>query len=147
MTAYQPIAWLDPFDLIASLPRRMGLFKGENGQRSVKLPRFADKLAKWPEMHAMRERLSLLGEVEQMTLLMLDPGAIVPWAASPAPQARLLMMLRTNPAFTMYAPGEVVSPAIGHVLLCNTALPMSAMNLGESPTIALLIDAKPRGKE
>ena len=147
MTAYRPIAWLDPFDVCASLPRRMGLFKGEGGQRHVNLPRFADKLAKWPEMHAMRERLELLGEVERLTLLMLDPGTIMPWATLPAPQARLLMMLRTNPAFAMYAPGEVISPPIGQLLLCNTALPHSAMNLGEIPTIALLIDAKPRGKE
>src|SRR5579863_1489592 len=120
MTAYQPIAWLDPFDLCASLPRRMGLFKGEGGQRQVNLPLDPEKLAKWPEMHAMRERLGALGEVERLALLMLDPGAIVPWATDPAPRARLLMMLRTNPAFVLYGPGEAVSPPIGQLLLCNT---------------------------
>jgi hypothetical protein len=159
MSAYNiiPGGWFDPFELICSLRPRMGWFREPvNGKRIVHA---TDKVQdKWPELANMLDRLRQFGkdayENGRASVEMIDPQAITPWEVDPGPYEalgqqfikgpRFLMALRSNMGFAFHGPAEVINPNPGQLFMVDTRLPRCAINMGESPWIGLVIDAKPK---
>ena len=167
MANFVPVAFLDTFDLAASLRQRIGLFKAREagGLRILPLRGFrkdtepADEhfvhyavTTKWVELANVRSRLKRIGdqamgdiEFGRIWLEMLDSGARLPWDdGENGPYAErwtvLHLPLRTNPAAMMYAGTEVASPGHGWATLVNVRLPHSAINLGEHSRIHLVAE-------
>lgn len=159
------ITWLDPFELAASLPPRMGLFKPAETEGVRVLPVRSQgeggkwvghaSTQKWVELANMRSRLkrlgdALLGEVEfgLIFLEMLDPGAVVPWQPCPGePEwSRLHLVLRTNPGAALLSAEpdgvQTASPAPGQVVGVNGRWWLSAVNLGSAPRVHLVVDLR-----
>lgn len=135
-----PVGWLDPFDLIASLPRRMGLF-GESDRFGERIATNID-FAKWPELALMIEKAESVA-IESWRLRMLDPGAILPWRKpKPDAPARIIMPLRTNPGLLLFDPLACNPMVLGQLLLVTPGKPTSAMNLGETNYIGLVIEVR-----
>ena len=159
MTAFTPIpgAWFDPFELICSLRERLGLF-GE-AKRGRRILSAGAPIARWPELDNMLGRIEHFGEAmfqpideaARLYLEMLDPGAIMGWRTRDDEIARetlrFYMLVIGNPLTFWYAPGQVIAPAPGQLMACNTRIPHSAANFGDCPRIALVIDARPKGRE
>lgn len=144
MTAFTPLAWFDPFDLICSLQRRMGMFR--NSVIWLIDPDRRIDLGKWPEAERMLENIRGLGgeqwEAEHAWVDLLEPQDAHPLVF--CKHLRLYMPLRTNPHAPLQSPGCVdICPLPGALVAIHK--PYVAWNLGDSPRIALIIDAKPRG--
>ena len=137
-----PIAFLDPFDLIASLPKRMGLFGGADkwGRRIMVGGDWV-----WPEYTAMVDHIEGLSDqatIDRCWYEMLDPDALIPWRKPKTNDPmRFVMALRTNPAVMLFDPAAC-NPLIGQLLMVNPGKPTSAMNLGETSAILLWIEAR-----
>lgn len=154
------VAFIDPFDLAASLRRRLGLFQGEGLRKMLPLrgpKRGADpdddtlfvwskERERWGELSAMLGHLAhtqdiLWGRIE---LEMLMPGGIVPWARDQTPYGqrftRAHVALRTNPSAMNFVGGTAVNMAAGVVNLIDRTLPCSAINLGETSRVHLIVD-------
>lgn len=156
MTAFTviPGAWFDPFELTCSLRERLGQFGEAIRGRRIWSP--ADR---WPELENVLGRIERFGEsrfqpiseAPRLYLEMLDPGAIMAWRTRDDEIARetlrFYMLLVGNPAVFWYGPGQVIAPAPGQLVACNTRIPHSAANFGDCPRIALVIDARPKGRE
>ena len=163
---FTPLAFIDPFDMIASLPTRLGLFgKGEGlRQITVRGPRpggdpdddlaFAYyKRAMWPEMKAMLERIKRLGEgvggVEfgRITLDLLPAGVVLPWAEPDLGEytvrfVRSHLALRTNPGVITYSGSESMHLPSGMLALVNQRVWTATANHGETAMIRLALDTR-----
>lgn len=167
MTNFVPIAFLDTFDLVASLRQRLGLFKARAGEEALLLPlrgfrkdtEAADEnfvsyavTSKWVELANMLSRLRRIGdqglgavEFGRIHFEMLPSGMIVPWSRGESgPYAErwsvLHLPLRTSPTAVMYAGPEQSSPGPGFVTIVNVRVPSSAVNLGEHSRIHLVAE-------
>lgn len=143
MTAFTPLAWFDPFDLICSLQKRMGIFR--DGVIWLIHPEKTIDLGKWPEAQRMLEKIEALAagqyEAERARMDMLEPGLNDQYEVK---HFHLYMPLRTSPAAPLQSPGSPdVCPLPGALVAIHK--PYVAWNLGDSPRIALIIDAKPKG--
>ena len=127
MPAFTAVGWIDLWDLAASLPARMGLFKGQ-GHRAIHLrgPSKSDSerivwyedAAKWPEIRAVHDDLSgmaakVSGEVTALSLDMLDPGAS--WRMPKRDQIAIVA-LRSGPGCLVYCHDGAISPQQGAVI-------------------------------
>jgi hypothetical protein len=157
MTAFTPVAFLETFDLVASLPPRMGLFR-EAADGSHMLPLRGrgkeDRLGwygayvKWPEMknllgHIKRIGDAQLGEVElgPVFLEMLGPGTALPWGPpTPGLFLRAHLALRTNPAALMFAGLERAHLLPGQLTAVDRGVWSSSVNWGEYARIHLVCD-------
>jgi hypothetical protein len=172
MPNFQPIAWVDPFDLAASLRTRMGLFKPggegpltlavrgplpgpENDPAGLAYYKAAGvRSGKWPEMKIVLDQIKRLGEQQggvelgRIGLEMLPAGACSPWTWTGVPNdfehGRLL--LRGNPGLVWYGGAETWIPTIGVLTLVNWRVPNSAVNMGESPAVWLAVDFRKAGE-
>lgn len=163
MANFLPLAFLDPHELAASLPRRMGLFKG--GLLPIRGPRAGaddpdDDVAyrqlldvgKWPELKSMLARIKRIGEqqggIEFGRIFMeLLPASKTPEWRPPAAGYferfnRLVMPLRTNPAVVHYSGTESLHLAHGIVTWVNQRAWTSAINLGETNAVLLVVDTR-----
>jgi hypothetical protein len=140
MSAFSLLGWLDCFDLAASLPKHMGEFKGE-GRR---LLYSFDAVEGWVEFESIRDALDStahrLGyEINRCILELLDPGHCSPWRTFGA-LLRTHLVLRTNPRAVIYSGIESMSPGQGLLVAFDPRQPFSAVNLGDSPRIHLVVD-------
>lgn len=167
---FQPIAFLDTFELTASLRTKMGLFRPDvDGPMSlpVRGPRAnADDpdddlafviykdAARWVELKTMLSRLKRIGdqgggiEFGRIDMKLLKPGATVPWETDGGSYAErfthAVLPLRTNPGVMLYSGIESWAPVIGLLTMVNHRVVRSAVNLGEHPAIWLAVDFKRR---
>ncbi len=159
-----PLAYIDPHELIASLPRRAGLFKA--GELWVRGPRAgADDpdddatyrqltdVRKWPELQSLIARIKRVGdqtggvEFGRIYLEMIPPGT---WPAGvPAASGdywerynRLIVALRTNPAVMHYSGIESAHLGHGLVTWINQRAWTCAFNIGETAAIMLVVDTR-----
>ena len=150
---FAPVAFLDTFDLVASLRTKMGLFrkaedgilelpvrgpsaKAEDPDDDTKFVRYREP-AKWVELQNCISRIRRIGEqmggidLGRVRLELLPPATCLPWAldegAYNARFARALLPLRTNPAVTIFSSNESWSPAIGYLTIVNRRVPNSAI--------------------
>lgn len=167
MNNFAPLAFLDPFDLIASLPRRMGLFQsGEPKILPIRGPRpGADPedveayrtgdLGKWPEMKAIKSQIERVGEQRggiefgRIRIELLPPDVRLPWERDESPYAarfnRLAMALRTSPGVVHIAGTEAMHLPLGVVTWVNQRAWRSTVNLGEWSCIHLVVDTRSKG--
>jgi hypothetical protein len=163
--SFTPIAFIDTFDLVASLPPRIGLFRHvESGERLLPIRGYrkdtdpAEELfawhqtyAKWPEIKntigQMRrlaaERIGPPGiELGRVFLEMLDGGTALPWRRPEASAwIRAHLPLRTNPAAFMFAGRESMHLLPGQLTVVAPAWGC-AVNWGEFSRIHLVVDFK-----
>jgi hypothetical protein len=153
---FLPLAFIDPFDLIASLPRRMGLFK--EGRINIRWgldPNFhqAD-LAKWPDLQSVLNQIERFGEQQggiefgRIHIELLNPDTCLPWERDDSPYAerfnRLVLALRTNPGVMHYSGTESLHLVPGVVTWANQRAWHSMVNLGETNAIHLIVDTRKR---
>lgn len=160
---FAPLAYLDPFELVASLPRRMGLFK--DGMTPIRGPRAGaddpdDDTAyrqlldvnKWPELKSAIAKIKRgdgRGGVEfgRIFLQLLPANAARPWSP-PETGAyaerfnRLVVALRTNPGCVHHSGAEALHLAHGVVTWINQRTWTSAINVGETAAILLVVDTR-----
>lgn len=130
MPAFQAIAHLDLFDLTASLPKRMGLFKGAPPHRTIPIrgpskndPEtivFYEPANNWPVLHALIGEIDDLAgklgvSLSRLSIEMLDPGAS--WRC-PRHDQLAALAIRTNPDAHWYCRGEVATPQAGYLVGC-----------------------------
>lgn len=162
MPNFTPLAFVDTFDLVASLPQHMGLFgAGELRQIVVRGPRAGGdphddlafafyKRAMWPEMKMMIERLKRLGdgfEFGRIALELLPAGGKLPWTVEDSEYSRRFvrshLALRTNPGVVTYAGPESMHLPIGALVLVNwRGVATATANHGETAMIRLVIDTR-----
>ena len=160
MSAFLAAAHLDTFELAASLPTRLGLFREPGngtlvcpvrqlrGEKWVRSPHAAG--AKWPELTATLQRISRLGEgmggIEFGTidLELLPAGYCMDWRIDRREETlqyeHAILVLRTSPAVTFFAGAEAAAPGIGFLTMVSRRLPRSAINLGADAAIWLAVD-------
>jgi aspartyl/asparaginyl beta-hydroxylase len=167
-----PIAFIDTFDLVASLPAYMGAFRsaGDPGVRWMRLRdhktvaegegenifTWYQPYGRWIEMKNMLGQLKRigderLGEIEwgRVYLEMLDPVATLPWRAQTEPYYQRFMRahlpLRTNPAARIMAETESANLLPGLLTIVNVAVVGSATNFAEWPRVHLVCDFRRKG--
>ncbi len=166
MPNFTPIAFLDTFELAASLRQQIGLFDHETPRiLPVIQPRkgaeeededfvMAAGAAKWVAMKNFLGRLKRKGEaiygpvdLGRVYLEMLDPGVKLPWSEGLTGSyierySRFHLALRTSPAAIMLAGPEIGSPAMGWLTMVNVRVPSTAANFGEAPRVHLVVDVR-----
>ncbi len=168
MANFAAVAFLDPFELAASLRTRWGRFHGDPGGLRTMSIRGAPagaadpdddatfgfyrqagvRSGKWPEMAALLDRLERLGgqDYGRIWLEMYPPG-YRGWR-DPEPPAyaerfsRAVMALRWNPEAALFSGRESQVLVPGFLTLVNHRTICGAMNLGEWETVALVIDGR-----
>jgi len=158
VASFLAAAHLDPFDLIASLRTRIGLFKDDGGGTlacPVRRPRDDGKFTippyaaagKWAELNNAIQRVKRLGdqmggiEFGRIDLELLPAGACMDWRQG-GEDEHAILMLRTSPAVTWFCGPEIMMPTTGLLVLVNRLAPRSAINVGDSAAIWLAIDFK-----
>lgn len=174
MPAFIPVAFLDTFDTVASLPARMGLFRADPltqyGERILTLRTFRkdsdpaeenfawnQAYAKWPEVKNTLSQMKRIGDAQlgppgieygRVFLEMLDAGAATPWRASIAspmrPFLRAHLPLRTNPGAVLYVGRESMHLFPGQLTIVEQRGLQSGVNFGEWPRIHLVADFRVR---
>lgn len=161
---FLPLSFLDPFELIASLPKRMGLFQaGEPRMLPIRTSKATSDpgdaaayrtgdLAKWPEMKAILGQIERAGEQQggvefgHIRMDLLTAGKCLPWELSDTPYLarfnRLVMALRTNPGVMHYSGVEAMHLVPGWVVWVNQRTWRSTVNMGETSAIHLIIDTR-----
>jgi hypothetical protein len=161
---FAPIAFVDTFDLTASLRTKMGLFKPYgDGLLSIPIrgPRanaddpdddlaFGTYKHAWVEAKTTISRLKRIGDqlggadFGRVALQMLKAGATLPWDMESGPYydrfSRAVLPLRTNPGVMLYSGVESWAPVIGLLTVVNHRVVQSAINLGEHPAIWMSLD-------
>jgi hypothetical protein len=165
-----PVGWLDTFELAASLRQRMGRFAPDAdaapGRKVIPLrgpaedsdpaddTRFQFNRAatqKWPELRAALERILRVGkalggiDLGRIELELVSPGAALPWRREVGDYVeryeRLHLALRTNPGAIVYSGNEGLHLLVGAAtIVARRGVPTSAVNMGESPRIHLVVD-------
>jgi hypothetical protein len=169
---FQAIAWVDSFDLAASLRTRMGLFKpagdglltaevrgprpgAEDPEDAAAFAYFKApgvRSGKWPELKIALDQIKRLGEQQggvefgRIGLLMMQPGSSLPWTHLGGPLEHGRLLLRGNPGLVWYGGAETWMPTSGVLTLVNRRVPNSAVNMGESPAIWLAVDFRKAGE-
>lgn len=151
MTAFTliPGGWIDPFELICSLRPRMGWFKTDDIPAHRLLRVTPKVIEKWPELSNMLTAIEALGEGQyergETLIQMVDAGGSVGFATGLRGQGGVLMALRINDATTVHGPGQIITPQPGY-LFAVADVPVCVMNMGASPWIGLLIEARRTGQ-
>lgn len=77
---------------------------------------------------------------------LIEPGCGLPWTAETGPYfetyIRLHLPLRTNPATRLYCGLDVVSPGVGALTMLSPTSLCSAVNLGDTARIHLVVDLR-----
>ena len=158
MPAFTPIAFIDTFDLVASLPPHLGLFIQVAEGRRILLLRWSRKdtddafawhktYSRWIEAKNMLGQLKRIGDAHlgsfefgRVFLEMLTPGATLPWRTPEETDfLRAHLPLRTNPQARMYAGTETVHLLPGQLTIVSGG-PQCAINLGSWPRVHLVCD-------
>jgi len=162
------LAFLDPHELAASLPKRMGLFK--EGLLPIRGPRAgADDpdddtayrqlfdTSKWVELRSYLGRIKRLGDATggidfgKIGLEIIPPDTCLPWERNATPYSvrfqRMIVSLRTNPGVVIHSGIEAVSPQIGWLTLINQRAWNSRANMGDSSSIQLVVDFAKKTEE
>lgn len=162
MPNFLPIFHLDPFDLAGSLRTKTGLFKEADdgsfacpvrGPKKDDPTRWVQYQSKWVELTSMVQRIKRFGEqmggidFGRIDLELLPAGRCLDWRIDRGEAAEFehaVVMLRTNPAVTLFSGPEAWVPATGLLTVVSRRAPRSAINMGESPAIWLAVDFKRR---
>lgn len=144
MPAFTAIGWLDLWELAASLPARMGQFRGQ-GHRTIPLrgPSKSDPervvwyedAAKWPEVRALCDELDEMaakvsGTIRALSLNMLDAGAS--WKMT-LQHSTAIIPVRCAPGQFAYCRDAWLAPQQGAIIvLADWAM---LANYGETPLI------------
>lgn len=170
------ISFLDTYDLACSLRPRAGMFGGSGVRTlHLRGPKKgaedpddesdygrSREAARWPEFKTLIGRIERLGEqifsnyggghVEfgRIFLEWLDVGATVPWRKLEGDYFerfnRLHLALRTNPGCMLYSGVEAIQLPPGQMARMNVMVPHSAVNLGASPRVHLVLDVRRAGR-
>lgn len=149
MSGFLPIGWFDTWDVAASLQPRIGLFvdgrmpiRIDGEEMGVYEVAPEPMIQKWPAMHR------LLGKIERnapspftmgaVHLELLQGMAATPWQMG-AGEHVAMIAVRTNPQVRMISGFEPAHCLVGQMMVMDRAQPWSAINLGESPAIHLVI--------
>lgn len=160
MSGFLSVGWFDTWDVATSLQPRIGLFvdgrmpiriEGEEMGAYEVAP--IPEIQKWPAMHRLLRKIEQFGArgvvagAASQTLLItmgsahleiLQGMAATPWQMG-AGEHVALVAVRTNPLVRMISGLEQAHPLVGQLVVMDRAQPWSAINLGESPAIHLVI--------
>ncbi len=151
MGNFQPLGWLDTFDLAASLRTRWALFKKpDEGDASLTIAlrserAFGSIAAKWPELKVLLGRVQRAGDVEfgRIWIEMLPAGSLGSFEiAAESPYVRTWLALRWNPGALLYSGPESWCLQPGWITLVNQRVPFAAVNMGETNAVALVVDSR-----
>lgn len=171
MTNFVTLAYLDVFDLAASLRTRWGQFRRQEDGRLL-LPIRGEppngdpedeskfgwyrqsgvRSGKWPELKALLDRVEREGGIEfgRIRVEMMQPGYLGSFEIDHSGYAgrigRTILALRWNPQALLYCGGEVNCPQPGMVTLISHRLPCTGINMGEWGAIALVVDSRKKEK-
>ena len=170
MIFFSQVAWVDPFELAASLRgTRMALFKGDDRRRLLHIrgPRpnaadadddlafvWAKEYARWAELKIVLGHIERFGakaggiEFGRIGFEMLMPGRVLPWQRDEGAYAERFMRahlpLRTNPSAMIAAGTEMMHLLPGALTVVAHRNYYSAVNHGEQPRVHLIVDFKRR---
>lgn len=145
---------------------RTGLFQGRGVRRLMLRTHKADaadpedasafirsrEASRWPELKTMVRHIETIAEtiaqepvdIGRIYLEWLDTGATINWRRLETPYYqrfwRLHLPLRTNPFAMTYSGVEAVQILPGQLTQVNVLAPHSAINLGETPRVHLILD-------
>lgn len=165
---FTALAFVDTFDLVASLPSRMGAFGKGEGLRQIVVrgPRTGAepdddlafvvfKRAYWPEMKTTIEHIRRLGtdhltggiEFGRIALELLPAGVRLPWVVEDSEYNRRFvrshLALRTNPGVITYSGAESMHLTAGMLVLINQrGVATATANHGETAMIRLVLDTR-----
>lgn len=159
-----PAGFIDPYELAATLRQRAELFPrtgdirvlpirgpGRNGDPDDDAAFVWTRgREKWPALTAVLNQFersaSVSGEIEwgRIYFEQLMSGAIIPWTKDDTAYAsrffRTHLALRSNPLTRVYCGVASMLMIVGDVNVLGQRLPTSAINLGETPRVHLVID-------
>lgn len=152
MAGFLPVGWFDTWEVASSLRPRMGLFvdgrmpiriEGEEMGAYEVAP--VPEIQKWPDLHRLlgkiertSERLVPAFTMGAVHLEILQGMAAAPWVMGAGEHVALLA-IRTNPHVRMISGLEPAHCLPGQLVVMDRQQPWSAVNLGESPAIHLVI--------
>lgn len=146
------IAFIDTFDLAASLVPRIGEFDHETRLLELR----GAPLSRWPEAKRVLSTIKRGGKAlwpegvafGRVFFEMLDPGSVQQWqqgcydAAYAEAHLRLMLAVRTNPAAMLFVGTQAHHLLPGHLAAVPLTLYRSAVNFGEIPRIHLVADVR-----
>jgi Aspartyl/Asparaginyl beta-hydroxylase len=161
---------IEAYDLVCSLRQRAGLFtggpirtlmlrgpkKGAEDHDDAAAYLRSREAARWPELTVVLKQIERVGErvaggpvdVGRVSLQWLDAGAVVPWRRESGDYYarfwRLHLPLRTNPGAMVYSGIESIQVLPGQLTQVNVLAYHSAVNLGETPRVHLVVDLAKR---
>lgn len=160
---FTPLSFVDTWELLPSLHRRIGMFPRTGNHRvwHIRRPKSegsetyvaASESRKWPELKAFLARLQRLGgatpiEFGSIAFELLMPDSIVPWQQSPMSEfGEAQLALRTNPQAMVYAGNESAHLLPGALTVINRAVMRSAVNFGAWPRIHLIVEFRVKQAE
>jgi hypothetical protein len=144
MSNFTPVAFIDVFDLGASLLRKP---KGDEMTLLDRVRVLEHLSRRWAALADVMDRIKDLAaphswEAARVCLDVLDPGERVGWSDALSYQTILHVPIRTNPQAAMIAGTEICCPGVGFATIVNQQVPNCAINMGETPRIHLVVEMR-----
>lgn len=150
-------AYLDTWELAASLRDRMNLFRELEGGERVLPVRWnsgekwmrTQHWTKWGELRNAISRVQKHGEAlvghpieaGSIRFEMIQPGHVTPWSSIQGVEYVCAHLpIRTNPACFLHFPAEMHYLLPGHAHVVGVQIPHSWANMGEWPRIHLVME-------
>ncbi len=160
MNFLRPLGWVDPWSLAVWLYKEQGKLRGEDGVRRLVVIRPGENNAqyrhpdlsdKWKTLRnaiARARRLAEQGNLElvQAELEALDPGGFIDWEKG-GKEVAVHIAVVTNPAATLYCGNEFTVLGAGQIVARAGDTLWSAVNLGDTPRIHLILTLRERAIE
>lgn len=166
MANFLPLFYLDTLELAGSLRQKWGGFKTTTtGHRMLRIRSHAKDsdpaedrfgvhagMRDWVELNNLIDDIVRRAEAilppgidRGLTFMeMIDPGAAIGWAGEGGAYferwSRAMIAVRTNPGVLLVCGVETLAPAVGMLNVVNPRAPRAALNSGEWPFVALVLD-------
>lgn len=152
----RPLAFIDTHALAALIYLKKSVFDSDQSHSDGHV-RILDatellKTKEWAAVKTATNRvmnaLAPLNKGERPTpnkvaIEKLLPGAVVPWSISPDKQTMLFRLaIVTNPACMDFSGMSAMNLLVGQLAQVVTAVPCSALNLGDTPRYHLLLEVQ-----
>lgn len=155
MNFLRVLGWESPWAIATWVYKEQGALRGEGGVRRLVVIRPGENaqyrhpnLQKWTTLRNAINRARRLAEQGNLELVSaeleaLDPGAFIPWEKAGAEIAVHIGVV-TNPAATLYCGNEGMVVQPGQIVARAGDSLWSAVNIGDTPRIHLLLTLRER---